>query len=69
MSLLNVENIRKSYGKTEVLKDISFSLKKGEVLAIIGSSGSGKTTLLTVLYSKVRPLLTIETFPADDKKS
>lgn len=49
MFLLNVENIRKSYGKTEVLKDISFSLKKGEVLAIIGSSGSGKTTLLRCL--------------------
>ena len=49
MSLLNVENIRESYGKTEVLKDISFSLKKGEVLAIIGSSGSGKTTLLRCL--------------------
>lgn len=49
MSLLNVENISKSYGKTEVLKDISFSLKKGEVLAIIGSSGSGKTTLLRCL--------------------
>lgn len=49
MSLLNVESIRKSYGKTEVLKDISFSLKKGEVLAIIGSSGSGKTTLLRCL--------------------
>ena len=49
MSLLNVENIRKSYGKTEVLKDISFSLKKGEVLAIIGSSGSGKTALLRCL--------------------
>lgn len=49
MSLLNVEDIRKSYGKTEVLKDISFSLKKGEVLAIIGSSGSGKTTLLRCL--------------------
>ncbi|HJI86736.1 MAG TPA: amino acid ABC transporter ATP-binding protein [Ruminococcus bromii] len=47
--MLNVENIRKSYGKTEVLKDISFSLKKGEVLAIIGSSGSGKTTLLRCL--------------------
>ena len=45
MSLLNVENIR----KTEVLKDISFSLEKGEVLAIIGSSGSGKTTLLRCL--------------------
>ncbi len=49
MSLLNVENIRKSFGKNEVLKNISFSLKKGEVLAIIGSSGSGKTTLLRCL--------------------
>ena len=49
MSLLNVENIRKSYGKTEVLKDSGFSLGKGEVLAIIGSSGSGKTTLLRCL--------------------
>lgn len=49
MSLLNVENIRKSYGKTEVLKNIGFSLEKGEVLAIIGSSGSGKTTLLRCL--------------------
>ena len=49
MALLNVKNIRKSFGKTEVLKDISFSLEKGEVLAIIGSSGSGKTTLLRCL--------------------
>ena len=49
MSLLSVENIRKSYGKTPVLKVISFSLEKGEVLAIIGSSGSGKTTLLRCL--------------------
>ena len=46
MALLEVKNIKKSFGKTEVLKDISFSLEKGEVLAIIGSSGSGKTTLL-----------------------
>lgn len=46
MSLLNVENIRKSYGKTEVLKDISFSLKKGEVLAIIGSSGSDRKSVV-----------------------
>ena len=49
MSLLKVENIQKSFGKTKVLKDISFSLEKGEVLAIIGSSGSGKTTLLRCL--------------------
>ncbi len=51
MSLLNVNNIQKSFGKNEVLKSISFSIEKGEVLAIIGSSGSGKTTLLRCLNS------------------
>lgn len=49
MSLLEVKNIRKSYGKLEVLKGIDFSLEKGEVLSILGSSGSGKTTLLRCL--------------------
>ena len=49
MALLEVNNIKKNFGKTEVLKGISFSLNKGEVLAIIGSSGSGKTTLLRCL--------------------
>jgi len=49
MSLLTVNNLYKSFGKTEVLKGINFSLNKGEVLAIIGSSGSGKTTLLRCL--------------------
>ncbi len=47
--MLKVSNIRKSFGKTEVLKDISFTLDEGEVLSIIGSSGSGKTTLLRCL--------------------
>ncbi|MFR5875314.1 MAG: amino acid ABC transporter ATP-binding protein [Eubacterium sp.] len=46
MSLLEVKNIKKRFGKTEVLKGIDFNLEKGEVLSIIGSSGSGKTTLL-----------------------
>lgn len=46
MSLLEVKNIKKQFGKTEVLKGIDFNLEKGEVLSIIGSSGSGKTTLL-----------------------
>ena len=49
MSVLEVRNIKKRFGKTEVLKGIDFSLEKGEVLSIIGSSGSGKTTLLRCL--------------------
>ncbi len=49
MALLQVDNIKKSFGKAEVLKDISFSLDRGQVLTIIGSSGSGKTTLLRCL--------------------
>ena len=49
MSILNVNNIQKSFGDTKVLNDISFSIEKGEVLCIIGSSGSGKTTLLRCL--------------------
>ncbi len=49
MALLEVKNIHKKFGKTEVLRGIDFSLEKGEVLSIIGSSGSGKTTLLRCL--------------------
>jgi len=49
MAILTVENIKKRYGKNEVLKGISFELYKGEALSIIGSSGSGKTTLLRCL--------------------
>ena len=49
MALLEVKNIKKNFGKTKVLKGVSFSLEKGQVLAIIGSSGSGKTTLLRCL--------------------
>jgi polar amino acid transport system ATP-binding protein len=49
MPILEVRNLTKSFGKTEVLKGIDFSLEKGEVLAIIGSSGGGKTTLLRCL--------------------
>lgn len=47
--ILEVKNIKKDFGKTKVLKGVSFSLEKGQVLAIIGSSGSGKTTLLRCL--------------------
>lgn len=46
MKILEVEHLGKSFGKTEVLKDICFSMEESQVLSIIGSSGSGKTTLL-----------------------
>lgn len=46
MAILEVKNLKKSFGSTEVLKGINFELEEKNVLAIIGSSGSGKTTLL-----------------------
>lgn len=45
-NLIEIQHLNKSYGNNEVLKDIDFSVDKGEVVCIIGSSGSGKSTLL-----------------------
>lgn len=55
MAILEVRNIEKHFGRTNVLKDVSFSMEEGNVLAIIGSSGSGKTTLLRCLNFLERP--------------
>ena len=49
MALLEVSGISKRFDDTDVLKNISFTVEKGQALAIIGSSGSGKTTLLRCL--------------------
>ena len=75
MAILEVKNIHKSFGRTEVLKDVSFSLEKGDVVSIIGSSGSGKTTLLRCLNFLERPdkgiiRINNETiFDAEDKRT
>jgi len=49
MAILEVNNLKKGFGKVSVLNDISFSMEQGQVLVILGSSGSGKTTLLRCL--------------------
>jgi len=46
MDIINVKNLKKSFGSLEIIKDVSFSVVKGEVLSIIGPSGSGKSTML-----------------------
>ena len=55
MAILEVNNLKKGFGQTDVLKGVSFSLEQGQVLAIIGSSGSGKTTLLRCLNFLEQP--------------
>ncbi len=55
MAILEVKNIEKHFGATQVLNGVSFSLEEGSALAIIGSSGSGKTTLLRCLNFLEKP--------------
>ena len=47
--MLKIKNLKKSFGSLEVLKGISFDVKKGDVISIIGPSGCGKSTLLRCL--------------------
>ena len=49
MALLSVEKVKKSYKDTEVLKEISFTINRGEIVALAGPNGIGKTTLLKVI--------------------
>ncbi len=48
-NLIEIKEISKSYGKKEILKNISFSLHEGEILSIVGFSGQGKSTLLNII--------------------
>ena len=55
MSILSLQNISFSYGRTPVLKDISYEFEKGKMYCIIGKSGAGKTTLLSLLSGLAVP--------------
>ena len=55
MSVLSLQNISFSYGKTPVLKDVSYEFEKGKIYCIIGKSGAGKTTLLSLLSGLASP--------------
>ena len=53
--ILRIENLSKSFGELKVLKDVSFEVRKGDVIAILGPSGAGKTTLLRCINRLVDP--------------
>lgn len=53
--ILKIENLSKSFADNEVLKDVSFTMDKGEIIAVIGSSGSGKSTMLRCINGLVTP--------------
>lgn len=55
MSVINVEHLYKSFGKNDVLKDISINIKQGEVVSVIGPSGSGKSTFLRCINLLEQP--------------
>ncbi len=53
--LLKLENIYKNFGNVKVLKDVNMSIKKGEIVALIGDNGAGKSTLIKVITGVHRP--------------
>lgn len=72
--MIELKNIKKSFGDTEVIKDIDLTVEQGEVVTLIGRSGSGKTTLLRMINALELPssgavYVDGTTYSNDDKKS
>jgi len=55
MNAIEVNNVSKHYGKIQALKDVSFSVQKGEVFGLIGPDGAGKTTMFRILCTLLQP--------------
>ncbi|MBS5950890.1 MAG: ATP-binding cassette domain-containing protein, partial [Clostridium sp.] len=55
MKVLEVENLKKSLGKREIIKDISFSIEEGEIFGFLGPNGAGKTTTIRMLVGLIHP--------------
>jgi nitrate/nitrite transport system ATP-binding protein len=55
MAFLELKNVSKSFGDTEVLRDVDLRIEQGEFVAIVGFSGSGKTTLISLIAGLLRP--------------
>ncbi len=55
MALLKVDHLRKTFGKTEAVKDISFTIERGRCVALLGPNGAGKTTTLSMLAGLLQP--------------
>ena len=53
--MIQIKNIKKSYGALQVLKGIEFEVQKGEIISLVGASGAGKTTLLQIIGTLDKP--------------
>ena len=53
-NILEIKDVRKHYGKKEVLKGVNLSVKEGEIISVLGPSGCGKSTLLNIIAGRGR---------------